>query len=171
MSGLTSLVAIDFRKVNSIWFKPIERLTTRLENGMCSPTKRLSDAGDDLVYLHFVKHERNAARIYGFVTSRPTDLETAQLWDRVTSPLSDLVVQLHSEGRVRYAHTDGSGRYVLDGLEEGKHRLTVFHRDYPENTKVLAGPRDVHVKASGCVASYLLLKSRVLVNESLAISL
>jgi hypothetical protein len=131
----------------------------RLEARGCSWTERISDAGDDLAYLHFIQYEGNAARIFGFATTSQLDLDRAQLWDGVTSPLDGLLVQVHSQSGLRYAYTDRRGRCVFDGLEEGNYKLTVFHRDYPENTTVLAGPREVHVNPRGRVSELFVIQS------------
>src|SRR6266480_985225 len=125
----------------------------RLEAGACSRTRRLTDAGEDLAYLHFIQHGGTAAsRVFGFVTSSELDLRTPRLWDSVSSPLSDLIVELQTEAGTRHASTDRQGRFVFDGLKPGDCLLSIFDRDYPEEMRLLAGPRQVNVTARSCSA-------------------
>jgi len=132
----------------------------RLEARACSRTRRLLDAGENLAYLYFMQHGGNSTgRIYGFATSNRSDLNTPRFWDTVASPIPGLTVELRFKTNARHVHTDRNGRYVFDGLEERKYELSVFPRRYPEDTKILAGPREVHVNARGCVTELFLVPS------------
>jgi len=126
----------------------------RLEaGGVCSRNQRLTDAGEDLAYLHFISHGGAAAgRIYGFVTSNEADLKIPRLWWDVPNPVPHLILRLESHGTTRYAWTDRKGEFAFDGLEQGEYTLSVFDQDFPEKERLLSGPRKVTVSNHGCVS-------------------
>jgi hypothetical protein len=82
----------------------------RLETGACSRNQRLTDAGADLAYLHFISHGGAATgRVYGFVTSNEADLKLPRLWWNVPNPVPQLMLRLESHDTARYAETDRQG--------------------------------------------------------------
>jgi hypothetical protein len=129
----------------------------------CMRTKRLSDAGEDLGYLYFYKNQPEASsRIEGFATSdRKSQLAIDPLHDpaAIGSPIGAVVVQLQSDRSTRYSETDGSGRFVFDGLPDGSYQLSAFAAGYPKTNQLLSGPRRVTVKEKSCVRQvFVLLK-------------
>jgi len=98
----------------------------KLKTGACSRTRRLSEAGDDLVYLHFVQSgDPDIGRIWGFVSGDERAPKVPHIFDSVPLPMSDLDVQLHSSQRTLQAWTDQKGQYVFDGLPAGDYDLTI----------------------------------------------
>ena len=64
------------------------KLQTGYEAGACSRTRRLSDAGEDLAYLQFMRSGvTDKGRLYGFVSSSDTDLRRLLDWDWVPDPV------------------------------------------------------------------------------------
>src|SRR5579864_1000083 len=80
----------------------------RFEPEHCSRSNRLSDAGEDLAYLYFVRHGGAATgRLYGFVTNDESDLKIPRLWWDVPHPVPYLILRMESnDGGRRYAMTD-----------------------------------------------------------------
>jgi hypothetical protein len=132
-----------------------------LSTDVCTRTRRLSEAGEDLAYLFFYKDQPAAsARLEGFAT---TDELYRMTFDRlhdpesIRSPVAGTVVELQSDGLTRFTETDRNGRFVFDGLREGIYKLSAFASGYPVNPNLLAGPQAFHVEAKSCTLQVLLL--------------
>jgi hypothetical protein len=109
-----------------------EEETKRFRAGGCSRTSRLSDAGDDLAYLFFLKNVgTESSRFYGFVTSNEVDLRTPRFWDSINSPVPEVVVELNSASGKRLTETDQHGRFVFDGLGEGEYSVFIYASHRP----------------------------------------
>jgi hypothetical protein len=125
-----------------------------MTTGACTRTRRVSDAGEDLAYLYFFKNsEDRAARIEGFVTSDllyQRQIDIAHYADRIASPVAGAVVELKSAAAPRYAAADEKGHYVFDGLAAGGYSLSAFSPAFPEETRLLAGPKDVRLENRAC---------------------
>jgi hypothetical protein len=129
----------------------------RLETSACLRTRRLSDAGADLAYLHFYQNGGDASsRIEGFVTAKWNQDRAVEL-DRVESPLPSLVVGLRSSAGVRYARSDADGRFVFDGLAGGDYEVSVFDPAFIGADRVLVGPQRVKVPAKGCASAVVVV--------------
>ena len=61
----------DFQKGETyLIYADLDEETEIMETGICSRTRRVSDAGEDLEYLYFLEHDKeHSARLEGFVTS------------------------------------------------------------------------------------------------------
>jgi hypothetical protein len=130
-----------------------------MTTGACTRTRRLSDAGDDLAYLYFFKNFGDrAGRLEGFVTTDllyQRQLDTAHYSDRIAAPVAGAVVELKSAGPPRYAATDERGRFVFDGLPAGAYNLSAFTPAFPEDARLLAGPRDIRLEKGACATQVL----------------
>ena len=138
-----------------------EGSTNSLSTDVCTRTRRLSEAGEDLAYLFFYKEQPAAStRLEGFTT---TDELYRMTFDRlhdpetIKSPVAGAVVELQAGGLNRFAESDRNGRFVFDGLGEGDYRLSAFAAGYPVNPQLLAGPQAFHVQAKSCALQVLLL--------------
>ena len=132
-----------------------------LSTDVCTRTRRLSDAGEDLAYLFFYKDQPAAStRIEGFTT---TDELYRMSFDRlhdpqtIPSPVAGAIVELQSDGVTRFAESDRNGRFVFDGLGEGDYKLSAFAPGYPVNPQLLAGPQAFRAPAKSCALQVLLL--------------
>ncbi len=126
----------------------------------CTRTKRLSDVGEDLSYLFFLKNQpKESARLEGFTTTALNQLDFHQLehLQSVKDPAPGLIVELRSPHGKRYAQSDTEGRFVFDGLPEGEYQLSAFGSDYPQEQKRLAGPQSFHIEQKSCAHQVLLL--------------
>lgn len=135
--------------------------TQVLATGVCTRTRRLSDAGDDLAYLFFLKEdEEKSARLEGFTTSNELyqqDLDRLRDAEAVKAPVVGVIVALEGPAGRRYSKTPESGRYLFDGLAAGSYTLSVFTADYPREVKALTAPRPVKVEAGSCTQQIVLI--------------
>jgi hypothetical protein len=132
-----------------------------LSTDVCTRTRRLSEAGEDLAYLFFYKDQPAAStRIEGFAT---TDELYRMTFDRlhdpetIRSPVAGVVMELQSAGVTRFTETDRNGRFVFDGLREGDYKLSAYAAGYPVNPTLVAGPQAFHAEAKSCGLHVLLL--------------
>jgi hypothetical protein len=132
-----------------------------LSTDICTRTRRLSEAGEDLSFLFFYKDQPDAStRLEGFAT---TDELYRMTFDRVhdpeniRAPAAGAIVELESAGLTRFAETDSKGRFVFDGLREGDYKLSAYAAGYPVNARLLAGPQAFRVEAKSCPVQVLLL--------------
>lgn len=138
-----------------------EGSTNSLSTDICTRTRRLSEAGEDLAYLYFYKNQpAQSSRLEGFAT---TDELYRLTYDRLhdpetmNSPSPGVVVELESDHLTRFTESDRNGRFVFDGLREGNYKLSAFAPGYPVNPQLLAGPQAFSVPAKSCALQVLLL--------------
>lgn len=132
-----------------------------LSTDICTRTRRLSEAGEDLTYLFFYKNNPKAStRLEGFTTM---DELYRVGFDRmhdprsIRAPVTGVVVELQSAGLTRFTESDGNGRFVFDGLPEGDYQLSAYAAGYPVDAQLLAGPQPFRVAAKSCSLQVLLL--------------
>lgn len=151
---------VDFRPGETyLVYAASDEQSDRLETSSCTRTRRLTEAGDDLAYLFFLKNlKREAARLEGFVTSdrRELDQDPFHYTGRIGSPVASAVLEVASARGVRYAESDSNGRFVLDGLAEGDYSVNAFAPGYPISVRQLAGPAKVHINRNDCASAILL---------------
>jgi len=132
-----------------------------LSTGVCTRTKRLSDAGEDLAYLFFLKNDpENSARLEGFVTTNElyqADYDKLHDPEKVKRPVAGVMVALESASGRRYVKSSDGGRYFFDGLAAGDYKLSVFSGDYPHVVQILGGPKALAVEAKSCTTQIMLL--------------
>ena len=132
-----------------------------LETDRCTRTNRLTDAGPDLAYLYFLKNTADAsARLDGFVTTNPLyqkELGPQQTADRITSPVSGVVLELQTARGPRYSTSDPAGRFIFDGLPTGDYQLSAFAGTYPDPIQLLSGPRKIHIETKSCNSQVMLI--------------
>jgi hypothetical protein len=116
----------------------------RLRTGACSCTRRLSEAGNELVYLHFLQNGGpDIGRMWGFVSGDELAREVPHVFDYVLLPMADVNVQLRSSQRALQAWTDQKGQYVFDGLPAGDYEI-----DLPSET------RKIHLESRACKSEW-----------------
>src|SRR5262245_19840757 len=128
---------------------------------ICHRTRRISEAGDDLAFLYFLKDSPNrSARIEAFVTRDQQQLKQRDrdhYSDRVAVPVSGAIVEV-ADGVLRLrAETSEFGRAVFDGLPPGQYTVTAYAAGYPAEKHVIAGPERVGIDNHGCAQDVLLL--------------
>lgn len=97
---------------------------TGLVTGICSRTRLLADAGDDLSFLQALSvPSQTRARVYGTITHWERDLATGE--PREHGPVPDVLVTVHGLGSAFDAWTDARGRYEVTA-PPGKYQVTAF---------------------------------------------
>jgi hypothetical protein len=129
--------------------------TESIETSICTRTKRLTDAGPDLAYLYFRENGGDAStRLEGFVTDEPSQ-DLSRFANAVHSPVPGVILELKTDGNSRYAKTGPDGRFVFDGLGEGRYSLTPFGADYPTQVVQLAEPTQFSAGKNSCAREIL----------------
>jgi hypothetical protein len=135
--------------------------TSLLSTGVCTRTKRLTDAGEDLAYLFFVKNDlANSARLEGFTTTNElyqAEFDRLRDPERVKGAVAGVMIALESAAGRRYVKSNNNGRFVFDGLAAGEYKLSVFSAEFPRDVQLLAGPKTVKVDAKSCSMHMMLL--------------
>lgn len=109
-------------------FKPGERYLvyanrkgTELVTGLCSRTRPLADAAEDLQFFQAPSAPGGRARLYGTVTHWERDVSTEEPRDH--GPMPGLRVNVSGMGQVLDAWTDDAGRYDVK-VPPGKYEVT-----------------------------------------------
>ena len=135
--------------------------TGNLSATVCTRTRRLTDAGEDLGYLFFYKeHREQSTRLEGFTTTDVGyQLELNKMNDPTSmkSPVPGLVLELSSQGLTRFTTSDNKGRFVFDGLAGGEYSLTAFDGDYPKKQNLRAGPQKFSLEPESCALQVLVV--------------
>jgi hypothetical protein len=117
---------------------------TGLVTGICSRTRLLENAEDDLRFLHTLSAPSDArARVYGTITHWERDLATGE--PREHGPVPDVLVTVRGPGSAFDAWTDARGRYEIT-VPPGKYEVlalppTGFSTRYLQQTVELRDAR------------------------------
>ncbi len=117
---------------------------TGLVTGMCSRTRLLADASDDLQFLQTLSAPgKTRARVYGTISHWERDLATGQ--PRENGLVPDVLVIVRSPGNAFEAWTDARGRYEVT-VPLGKYEVIAqpsapFSARYLQQTIELLDPR------------------------------
>ncbi len=95
--------------------------TGRLGTGICSRTRRVADAAEDLAYIHSLASAAPGGTISGVVSLRRHSANPDQRYE--TTPIEGVRIDVEGGSTRRSAVTDVQGRYVLAGLPEGEYRV------------------------------------------------
>jgi hypothetical protein len=95
--------------------------TNQIETGVCAGTRPVESATEDLLYFRGLQAGTIRGRVFGFITSDPSDIEAGF---RATKPVVGATVTVRSGDRSRKAVTDSEGRYELSGLPPGLYELS-----------------------------------------------
>ena len=125
----------------------------------CHRTRRLSEAGDDLAFLYFLKHQRKqSAQLEVFVAGDLAALrqrDRDHYSDRVAAPVVGAVVQIEDGARRLRAAASEHGVARFDGLKPGEYPVTVFAPGYPQEKRVLVERGKIKLDEHGCGSEIL----------------
>jgi hypothetical protein len=143
---------VPFQKGESwLVYADTDEETGTIETSLCTRTRRLIEAGSDLSYLfHFKETPETSTRIEGFVSTDVADAFIGWSPGPLRAPLGGMTVLLSGEDRKIYATSAADGRYIFDGLPEGKYQISVFASGFPEVFQVTSGPRTVKLDEKSC---------------------
>lgn len=97
---------------------------TGLVTGICSRTRLLADAGEDLRFLQTLSGpSQTRARVFGTMTHWERDLATGQ--PREYGPVPDAPISVRGPASAFEARTDARGRYEVT-VPPGKYEVTAF---------------------------------------------
>jgi len=96
----------------------------RLSTGICSRTRPLEEAAEDVAYLATAAQLPAGGRLYGRVTHSQRESFEAEPVDY--GPLEGVTINLRSAAFSRDVKTDRDGRYQIAGLPVGTMTLTVI---------------------------------------------
>jgi hypothetical protein len=126
----------------------------RLTTSICSRTRPLAEAAEDVKYLSALPAARTGARVYGRINEwvhHPADAEGVD-----HGPLENITVSIGSAGLVRDLVTDRNGEYELRGLPLGSVSVSIAtpHGFAPE------APRQFEVTdLRACIAADFTLRA------------
>ena len=112
------------RPANATWSTPTRRQDGQLHTGICSRTRPIAEAADDLRFIDGLRAAPAGARVSGTITHWERNL--AGDAPRKYGPVADVHIQLRGPGGAREARTDEQGRYEITGIRPGKYELQGF---------------------------------------------
>lgn len=131
--------------------------TGRLETSICYRTRRLTDAGSDLAYLHFFKEGGAlSSRLEGFVSTERRQ-DNPRTRNAVDAPAPNLVIGLTFDGKTRYTRSAPDGRFIFDGLAAGDYQVSVYDSNFPRTSKLLTGTEKIQIPEKGCADAFLIV--------------
>ncbi|HXW06711.1 MAG TPA: hypothetical protein VD833_15855 [Vicinamibacterales bacterium] len=95
-----------------------------LSTGICSRTRPVEDAEEDLRYLASIAAESSGARVYGRVTESRREAYEREEID--FGPVEGLIVNVTGAAFSRDAVTDRNGRYEITGIPTGNVTVLVL---------------------------------------------
>jgi len=96
----------------------------RLTVSICSRTRPIAEAADDLRYIETMPASSAGARVSGTVKHWERDFATGQT--RSYPPLASAQVHLRGPAGAKTAQTDEAGRYEITGIRPGKYEVEVL---------------------------------------------
>jgi len=150
--------AIDFQPGETyLVYAGNDEETGRLATSICYRTRRLTDAGSDLAYLHFLKEGGAlSSRLEGFVSTERRQ-DNPRTRNTVDAPAPNLVIALAFDGRTRYTRSAADGRFIFDGLAAGDYQVSVYDTNSPRINKLLTGPESIQIPEKGCADAFLIV--------------
>jgi hypothetical protein len=122
----------------------------RLRTSICSRTKPFDDLGEDLEFLRSVASRSPGVTLTGEVKRGQQNVARGD--STVVGPVANIGLVVEGEGERREIQTDAQGRYSLNGLRPGKHKVTLL---LPDELFTYKAEQEITVANRGCaVVSY-----------------
>lgn len=101
-----------------------DKNTSRLTTSICSRTRPIAEAAEDLQFIQTMPASAGGASVYGTITHWERDLATGQ--GRNEGPVPFVHVLLRGTSGVTDAETDDHGRYSIAGVAPGAYEVQVM---------------------------------------------
>ncbi|HXM50089.1 MAG TPA: hypothetical protein VN956_19770 [Pyrinomonadaceae bacterium] len=136
------------------WFRRGERYLVyaygesleTLGTNICTRTRLLADANEDLEFLRNLPRKGTGARIYGAVAAALKDPKSTD-W-RTPKPLEGVIVKIEGPRRTFDAMTDSGGQYEITGVPAGKYKVHAIVPDYYRQDQYWI--REIELNDRGC---------------------
>jgi len=136
------------------WFRRGERYLVyaygeslnSLGTNICTRTRPLADAGEDLAFLRNLPRKGMGVRIFGSVVALLKDPKSSD-W-RTSKPLEGVTVQIEGTRRTFEAVTNPDGKYEITGLPAGKYKIEALVPDHYRRNEYWV--RNVKINDLGC---------------------
>lgn len=112
---------------------------------ICTRTRPVSDAAEDLEYISGLKDRAPGATLSGELRRYRRNLETEEMQQLGT--LTNIKISITSEGRSFTTRTDDHGRYQLNRLEPGQY---VVKAELPDELSTYDSERKTTLNDRGC---------------------
>jgi Tissue inhibitor of metalloproteinase. len=118
----------------------------KLYTHICTRTRPLDKAEEDLAFLRNLPRKGTGARIFGTVAAAVKDADS-EGW-RTMQPLPGITVKIEGKRRTFDAMTDAAGNYEVAGLEPGKYKVYAVLPDYYHKSE--EARREIEINDRGC---------------------
>jgi len=117
-----------------------------LGTNICTRTRLLAAANEDLEFLRNLPRKGTGASIYGAVTAALKDPKLTD-W-RTSKPLEGVIVKIEGPRRTFDAVTDSHGRYEITGMPADKYKVHAIVPDYYRQDQNWT--REIELNDRGC---------------------
>ena len=125
--------------------------TGKLSTSICTRTRPLTRAGEDLQYINGLAEGGQAgATIFGQV-SKEKRIQRDEGDTSETLPLAGVDVEIVGGGKTFRAETDAAGKFVAAGLPAGEY---VVKPRLPETLMIYGSEEKITVEERGCAVTY-----------------
>lgn len=125
-----------------------------LGTGICTRTRVLSKATEDLEYFRGLKDAKSGGTVYGTVEQRHI-CKSGEC--RPNAPLPNILLTLTGNGNKYETTTDEKGEYRLSNLTAGEYALRL---NIPEGLTGHEKERKIKILEKGCAETYHLLETK-----------
>jgi len=150
-SGADALSSAASRTVFGGGSKAIKQdaLTTTI----CSRTRTLSEAQDDLELIRALIAGKPQTRIFGSVSEFARDLRIYGFNIDYVGPIADVTIKVESAVGKFETKTDSRGHYRIGGVPPGNYNIrALLPKDYGPLFSFVKDPRQVEISPQGCSA-------------------
>lgn len=117
-----------------------------LGTNICTRTRLLEHADEDLAFLRNLPRKGIGARIYGSVAAALKDPKSNG--SRTAKPLDGVIVKIEGPRHTFEAVTDGNGQYEVSGIPAGKYKVYAVVPDYYRQDEYWE--RNIELNDRGC---------------------